>query len=300
MRMSWAQSAETAESAPHVRAHLSVDQRLTVRAAERDLLIRRIQARLRGDRRVLAAWLTGSSGTGSTDALSDIDLWVVVIDDQFDAVDAGRMEDVAALGPALLVDDGPHAPAGGTSLVVLYPGDAGPHRIDWYWQRQSTARVPADALVLFDRVGIPPAASEERRLPPTPSSRALVAASLTASFWSLATTAAKKAARGQPWLTLTRLRQLSAALAEVRWLVGAGTPPPMFGFHPPFPPPASPSAQLAALREMAREMETTLMPLVEAMGGTVSWDVVPQIYDFIDLCEDIVEEERGKGEMLEA
>lgn len=44
------------------------------RQAERDALLRTIEAALRADERVVAAWLVGSLGRGTADALSDLDL----------------------------------------------------------------------------------------------------------------------------------------------------------------------------------------------------------------------------------
>ncbi len=47
-------------------------------------------------------------------------------------------------------------------------------------------------------------------------------------------------------------------------------------------PPVQAAEQLALLRAMCREMET-LMPQVEAIGGSVPWAAVPPIYRFFDL-----------------
>ncbi len=56
------------------------------RQAERDALLHQIEVALRADERVVAAWLTGSLGRGNADALSDIDLWVIVRDDAVAAI----------------------------------------------------------------------------------------------------------------------------------------------------------------------------------------------------------------------
>ncbi len=38
-----------------------------------------------------------------------------------------------------------------------YVGQAGPHQIDWYWQPLSSARIPHNVHVIFDRAGVAPA-----------------------------------------------------------------------------------------------------------------------------------------------
>ena len=64
---------------------------------------------------------------------------------------------MAAVGSPLLILEAPqNAPAGGAYLLVLYPGQAGPQQVDWYWQPPSAARMPARCRVLFDQAGVPP------------------------------------------------------------------------------------------------------------------------------------------------
>src|SRR6266511_2672866 len=73
------------------------------RRAERDALLARAQESLEGDPRVVAAWLFGSVGRGTEDALSDLDLFVVIADEHLEAVLAERDAFMARLGMPVLV-----------------------------------------------------------------------------------------------------------------------------------------------------------------------------------------------------
>ncbi|MGI8824916.1 MAG: hypothetical protein ACR2JC_04585 [Chloroflexota bacterium] len=50
-------------------------------------------------------WLIGSSGNRWTDALSDIDLWIVVADEHASDIIDGRLEYAARLGEIVLIRD---------------------------------------------------------------------------------------------------------------------------------------------------------------------------------------------------
>src|SRR4051812_13184180 len=54
---------------------IPIQSRVAAYRAERDTLLRRVQQALERDPRVAAAWLFGSLGRGSEDALSDLDLF---------------------------------------------------------------------------------------------------------------------------------------------------------------------------------------------------------------------------------
>src|ERR1051326_5812100 len=107
---------------------MSVRDLLQARCAERDALLTRAQHVLDADYRVCAAWLFGSLGRGDEDALSDLDLFVVVADDHLHAISADRQTYAAQLGRPLLLPEAPqNAPPAGAYLMALYDGTAGPH-----------------------------------------------------------------------------------------------------------------------------------------------------------------------------
>jgi hypothetical protein len=238
---------------------------------------------LEGDDRVVAAWLFGSLGRGDGDALSDLDLWVVVDDEHIGEIVAARREYVAGPGEPLLIEEAPqNGPAGGGYLLALYEGKAGPHQVDWYWQARSDARVPADAQVLFDKAGIPPAPA---RPPLADRERAEAAANQAAFFWAMVNIIAKKIARGHSWAALRMLCAIRVSLDEVKWLVDPSNEQPDYSDKRPGLPPVQPTEQLALLSRMAHEMEA-LSPQLMALGCEAPAEAMQAIYTFIDLVEE--------------
>jgi hypothetical protein len=131
-------------------------QPLQLRIQERTELLHRATAELERDPRIMAAWLFGSLGRGEADALSDLDIFVIVDDKHIESICAARREFVVPFGSLLCVVDAPqNALRGGGYLMALYTGTHGPLQADWYWQAQSRARIPQQTLLLFDKVGLP-------------------------------------------------------------------------------------------------------------------------------------------------
>lgn len=133
-------------------------------AAAREELLERIWRGLEADRRVAAAWLTGSYGRGEQDEVSDIDVQAVIdapLDGELCAVaqpvragsPPARLELFSRFGePVNIHENHNNAPAGGTFSAVLYRDP--PVIVDWTLIPLATARRPADTRLLFDRVGI--------------------------------------------------------------------------------------------------------------------------------------------------
>ncbi|MEO6458186.1 MAG: nucleotidyltransferase domain-containing protein [Chloroflexia bacterium] len=261
---------------------MSTKQHLKTLGAERDALLLEAATLLKGDERVVAAWLYGSLGRGTADEWSDIDLWVVVADSHIEEICAGRRDYVAALGEPLLVVDAPqNAPAGGAFLTVLYEGSAGSRHVDWTWQRQSDAHVPIDARLLFDRVGLPKVAPPP---PQTPKERIEKAKHQTAYFWMMVPIVAKYVARGRAWGAVNLLHMLRYTLEEISELTGQGNDSPFYGTKSTLPPPSHPAEQLAMLREMAREMER-FISVNPTLEEAVSPEALRQVQSHIDLAE---------------
>lgn len=259
-------------------------QHLKTLGAERDALLLKATALLEGDERVVAAWLYGSLGRGTADEWSDIDLWVVLADSSIEEICVGKRDYVAALGKPLLVVDAPqNAPAGGAFLTVLYEGQAGSRHVDWTWQRQSDARIPIDARVLFDRVGLPRVASS--LLPSqTPEESIEKAKHQTAYFWMMIPVVAKYIARGRTWGAVNLLNILRYTLEEISELTGQGNNSPLYGTKGTLPPPSHPAEQLAMLRRMTREMEH-LMLGHPALGEAVPTEALRQVQQHLELAE---------------
>jgi len=143
-------------------------QRATV---SRQQIIDELHARLDRETYVLAAWLGGSDATGRTDALSDIDLQVIVGDE--------RVEDTISLVRAILEQLSPiehtyrlpEPTPHGHAQIFCRLRDADPdHFLDLLVIRESAPdrflerERHGDAVVLFDRHGlVAPAAMDWTR-----------------------------------------------------------------------------------------------------------------------------------------
>lgn len=248
---------------------------LQTRTREREDLLQRAVKALQADARVVAVWLAGSLGRGTEDALSDLDLWVVISDAYYSFV-AGRTREFAGkLGDPLLILEAPqNAPPGGAYLLALYPGETGPHQIDWYWQPQSHACLPSDARVLFDRAGLP------AQQPPTEKQRAQCVTERILFFWAMLPIAAKKIARGNVLDALAMSRMVANTLSEIQEQLGEENSRTALETAPL----SGQREQLERLRQMARQMEA-LAPQAVALGAQVPADVAPQVDRFLDLTE---------------
>ncbi len=281
---------------------MSVDNLLRMRRVEQEELPARAVALLQADERVMAAWLFGSRGRQTADALSDLDLWVVVKDEACDAIVAERRRYVAQLGePVLLLESPGNAPAGGAYLMALYPGQAGVHQVDWYWQRQADASRPHRAVLLFDRAGIPQDSRQEQLDAVgsdgslSQAERAEQATQLSAFFWAMGNIGVKGIARGKAWDTVGLLELLQGLVGEVEYLVGlSAVQPGHEAWRTNTLPPVRQRDQLILLRETMHEMEA-LTPQIEAIGGTVQTAAIPCIYDFVKLAETMIEQKAVNG-----
>jgi predicted nucleotidyltransferase len=140
------------------------------RVRERTELLEKIEAGLKDDNRIVAAYLWGSLGQGQGDELSDIDIWVIVKDSELPAILANLKRFATRFEPPLFILEMPqNGPVGGTAFHTLHNGErTGLQNIDWYLQPQSTARILPNTCVLFDRVGLPYANDSDCERNPEP------------------------------------------------------------------------------------------------------------------------------------
>jgi hypothetical protein len=253
------------------------------RQAERDALLRRIEAALRADERVVAAWLAGSLGRGTADALSDIDLWVIVRDEAVDAVVAGPHAFVTGVGsPSLTIDVPQNAPPGGAYMFTHFPGETGAHQVDWYWQAASRATRPEGTALLFQASPVPPA---QPRVTLAPAELQARLEEQLMEFWATVLVTAKAIGRGRTTGFLRQADYLAQQLATLRWLSERRTVPTFDDVRPgelPTPLPETATAQLRLLdRYLAAmgELEPRLVPL----GATVPENGKRQVLRFLDL-----------------
>lgn len=262
-----------------------MDDLLQIRVAEREALLQRITHALEADERIVAAWLHGSLGRGDADALSDIDLTIIVADEHSPRVNAERQAYAARIGQLVLVQEAPHnAPPGGAFLLVMYEGLAGPLQVDWNWQPLSQAHLPTDARILFNRAQLAPESVVAR---PTDQQVADDLTSRTVFFWMMVQIAAKKIARHQLWAALIVINYLQHTLSQTQWLVGQTHSPPFPENRRLDQPPNTRPTMLALVRSLTAEMEA-LTPLILHLGGQAPTEVIQPTYQFLDIADALI------------
>lgn len=242
-------------------------------ARARQALLDDIVRTLSSDDRFVAAWLSGSFGRGDGDAVSDLDLNLVVTDSQRDQlcarpwmVGAGttarRLAVFRQFGePAIIHENHFNAPEGGSFTFTLYAGSA--LMVDWVFVPLSDARRPAQAPLLFAKVDL------ALQSPPTIGARTqrIAAASERVSFfWMMAAATAKRRVRGDVVDFHVLLDQARSVVVEIQSQL-SGEPAP-YRSGSPLALAATPEAQAAALRALCQQV-LALMPEVENQGGHV-------------------------------
>lgn len=151
----------------------------------RDALLDRVVRVLRADRRFVAAWLAGSIASSTADEWSDLDLYTVVRDTDYNAVKGERASLFRKFGPPSLVQEiRDNAVAQTFFALIIYPGGI---ELDFSLLPLSLAHRHPQTLVLFDKVGIEPVLDG---LPPFEEARLQLE-----FFWAMALVAVKCAAR---------------------------------------------------------------------------------------------------------
>ena len=262
----------------------SIQQTLTAHQAERDAWLAETIVQLENDKRVDAAWLFGSLGRDDADELSDIDLFVIVNDAEFDGLIAQRYDFLARIAQPLLVLEAPQNwPPGGVYNMALYPGASGTHQVDWYWVRRSAAELPTETRLLFDRIGLPqqdsPTYFDYAPVPErTPEEEATQNVN---GFWVMWLIACKYIAR-YPWkANLGVMRLVPHQLRQIAAFVDAPLPlPEIEPLHP------SPTEKITRLRELAALVEP-LLPKVVEKGGRIPTQIAPYAHRYLALVEAI-------------
>jgi predicted nucleotidyltransferase len=281
---------------------MSADDLLQIRRREHEALLQRAQEVFQADQRVVAAWLFGSVGRRTADVFSDLDLWVIVKDECIETISAERQSYAAQLDrPVLLLESPGNAPAGGAYLMACYPGRAGIHQVDWYWQRQSDASLSRHAVLLFDRAGIPQDSRQEQLDPPgtpaplTQQERAQQATQLSTFFWAMSNIAVKSVLRHQAWMAVSHLERLRGLVDGMKRLVGLSTVQEgQEMWRTALPPPVHRVEQMAMLRAIAQEMEQ-LSNAIELIGGQVPSRAIPYVFDFFDLADALIQQEEKRA-----
>jgi len=236
----------------------------------RDELLQCIVQSLEQDQRVVAAWLFGSLGSGLADYLSDIDIFVVVSDDHFEEVASAQKQFVTIPDTAMVTISAPqNAPPEGAFLSVVYDTPTGAHIVDWYWQKQSRAKIPSDMKLLFDRVGLPhsgqPTGWEFPQPIPERTELEIDELYINASWYSIPHLA-KYFARS-PWekQTPTAIIKSVKGLSVFLWESYE-----------------NPGVKLQFLNQLI-DISERLVPSVKARGVDVPQEIAPAVRRFLDL-----------------
>lgn len=246
---------------------------LDVYAASRDALLARITQILVSDERFVAAWLTGSLGRNEADALSDIDLTVVVGEQYSQAlcvrpaqvstpIPKDRLDLFCLFGePSVIYENHNNAPKESTFTFVLYQNSA--LMVDWTLVPQPQAKRPYVSRLLFDKVGL--AISP----PPEPESldqRVKNASETVAFFWMMAAVIVKYIVRGDEVFVVRWLEHLHQMTQEVERLLAGKAWEYQRGSLSMLMP--TPERQIEALTQLCNHM-LDLMPEISKLGGTV-------------------------------
>ncbi len=239
----------------------------------RDALLIQVTRALQEDERFVAAWLAGSFGRGTQDQFSDLDLHVIVADAYSETLCArpwkerGRTTDERLAlfkqfgTPSVIYDAHHNAPTGGAFTYVLYVEAA--INIDWMLIPQAGAQREHDSLLLFDKIGIPPAKSEESE---THEERVERVSKEVSGFWMFATANISNLARHDFLSFHWCLLVMNLSILDVRGaLKGERRKYPGKRYSISY---ATWQEQATALLLLCDEMEE-LMPAVVEMGGYV-------------------------------
>lgn len=257
---------------------------------QRQELLHRIVETLLTDERFVAAWLTGSFAKHEQDALSDVDITLVVSDEHSKTL-CSRLTQVSAQTtkerydlfclfgqPAIIHENNHNAPDGGTFTFVAYAESA--IMIDWVLRPLTSAQRPEGTLLLFDKVGIPIQPPTE---PESREQRAREASEITAFFWMMIAVTVKYLYRGDDVFVNTWLEELTKLMHDVeRRIQGRGWEYQR-GSYTVLE--VTPEAQIKSIRHLCERMEA-LMPGVKGLGGYVTESPMPMIEMLIRLAQE--------------
>jgi hypothetical protein len=241
--------------------------------ADRQALLARIATELYEERGMVAAWLTGSLGREGGDAISDIDITIVLTNEAAESLckrpfqQSGqttpeRLELFSRFGrPALIHENHNNAPTGGTFTFVQYEETA--VIVDWTLVPESRSKRPPDSRLLFDKVGI---TLQPSTRPLETAERARIASEKAAFFWMMASVIVKYIVREDTLL-------FNSWLDELHWLVNdleglLANQEPIFDPKKRLPIVLTAEEQKKALLEVCRRMAALESDIV-GLGGYV-------------------------------
>lgn len=264
---------------------------LRVYRESRDNLISKIVQSLSTDERFVAAWLTGSLSRNDADAVSDIDLALVVSDSYSEKLctrteqvsqqtTSERLNLFSQFGtPAIIHENNNNAPEGGTFTFTLY---AKSHlMVDWVLIPQSKAIRPWGAYLLFEKSSVP------MEQPPVESEnladRIKTASERVAFFWMMLAVTAKYQIRQDGVFVITWLEILSEILLEIERLISGKPWEYKRGSRSVLEPTSEGRKQ--AIIKLGERLERLVPELIKS-GGQVSPSPLLEIKALLDLANE--------------
>ncbi len=188
-----------------------------------DQLLETIVETLKKRPEVLAIWLAGSRGRGTSDEYSDIDIWVAIDDDAIAEVVADPLAYVHEVTPTLMHISAPSiAPSDGSFVGSWVPDEEGFDQVDWYFAPASNVRRASDTQLVFGDVPVEMDRSLDSPAPADSQTR--VHDNLVMAL-QMVNNMTKHARRGSTWRALDHARHADGCMVKAQLLVEHGTEP---------------------------------------------------------------------------
>lgn len=241
-------------------------------ATNREAVLARIAETFQKDERFVAFWLVGSYGRNEQDDLSDLDVRLVVADAYAEQLchvgwesarpqaAEERLDLVSQFGKPGIIWESRSWVGENSSFTLTHYRESGLH-VDWVLLPPANARIEREAIVLFDKAGLP---VENPPEPRSQEERAILASDKIGFFWMIAAETIKPLARGDLANFHILLDWLHNALDEVQAALHGRT----HEYQRAATLVLTREEQVAALRDLCRRM-LELMPEVAAIGGYV-------------------------------
>lgn len=259
-------------------------------ATNRDKLLQHIITTLATDKRFVAAWLTGSLGRGEGDALSDIDISIIVaqahthdfcgcIEEATTKISSDtRLHFYEQFGQPLVLREDKSFFTNGCFNHVSYRETA--VVVDWVFIPQTSAKRPQECCILFDNIGIP---TESKHATESLERRTALASRDVGFFWLMTTVTVKYILRHDTIASYGFINTIYWAIQNVkRYITGEEWKYQRVDF----PLACTPQEQATLVRQLCQEM-LALMPQVAAMGGYVPENPMALIELWLEMVKEI-------------
>lgn len=178
---------------------------------------------LRAQESVKAVWLAGSRGRGTSDAYSDIDIWVAIEDSMMLDIASQPLAFVHTMVPTIMHIIAPEiAPRGGAFVGSWVPISEVFVQVDWYLAPASSATRAADTQLLWGDVPITVTSAPPQLEDDLVSKR--IQEKLILALQMINNTV-KQGRRGNTWRSANSAQHASHLLADAAWLIAHGTEP---------------------------------------------------------------------------